>query len=50
MISSSLGLKAGEYREFVLRLLTREYKDAIVAGFKKYAPYPGALHFVNAPY
>lgn len=40
MISSPLGLKPGEYREFVLRLLTTEYKDAIVAGLKKYAPYP----------
>jgi hypothetical protein len=40
MISSPLGLKPGEYREFVLRLLTTDYKDAIVAGLKKYAPYP----------
>ena len=35
MISSPLGLKPGEYRESVLRLLTTEYKDAIVAGLKK---------------
>jgi hypothetical protein len=38
MISLPLGLRPGEYRDFVLRLLSSENKDAIVAGLKKYAP------------
>jgi ABC-type lipoprotein export system ATPase subunit len=39
MISLPLGLRPEEYRDFVLRLLSTEHKDAIVAGLKKYAPY-----------
>jgi ABC-type dipeptide/oligopeptide/nickel transport system ATPase component len=37
-ISSPLGLKSGEYRDFVVRLLSTEHRDSIISGLKNYAP------------
>lgn len=41
MISRYLELQSEGYRNFVLRLLSTEYKNDIVSGLKKYAPVVG---------